>query len=135
MAQKHAILETLHRVAWGYDAARLDVVERCFAPDAVMSMRVQQGELIGPYEGREAIMTLMSDSLASQDDQRRHIVTNPFFDGVTTTSATVTTYLLLVAVTGGTLHLLSTGYYRDEMILGGDAWSIRNRYLALDLPY
>lgn len=135
MADKHAILETLNRAAWGYDAADLGTIENCFAPDAVMSMRIQGGDLIGPFEGREAIMKLMSDSLEAQDDQRRHIITNGFFEDVTDSSATATTYLTLVAVAGSTLNVLSSGYYRDEMVLDDGAWRIKNRFLALDLPY
>ena len=62
--ERNAIIDVLHRVAFGFDQRKLDMVEASFAENATMSMCIADGELIGPFEGRSAIMQLMSDTLS-----------------------------------------------------------------------
>lgn len=135
MADRGKINDTLNRYAWGYDENDLAAIEGSFAKEAVMSMRIADGDLMGPFEGRDAIMDLMKGSLETQDDQRRHVTTNVFVDDESDESATVTSYLTLVVVKDGALNVISSGWYRDAFVVEDGRWVIRDRFLQLDLPY
>ena len=136
MADRAAIQDTMNRYAFGYDEDELDMISETFTADAVMSLRIgRDGDLIGPFEGREAIMGLVKDSLAQQTDQRRHITTNVFYEREDERSATVVSYLLLGSVEDGKLSMLSSGWYRDELVSDDGSWRFKERYLYLDLPY
>lgn len=135
MADRGKINDALNRYAWGYDENDMSAIEGAFAKDAVMSMKIGDGDLIGPFEGRDAIVDLMKNSLAEQDDQRRHVTTNVWVADETDDSATVTSYLMLVVIDNGALNVISSGWYRDKFVVEGGNWVIADRFLQLDLPY
>ena len=135
MVDRGAIENVLNRYALAYDEDDMPDMADCFTQDASFSMRIQDGDLIGPFEGREAIVKLMRDSLASQTDRRRHLTTNIVVSGDGDGRATASSYLTLVSVENGALTVLSSGRYVDELIQEGDAWRIAQRHLDLDLPY
>lgn len=131
-----AIQNVLGRAAWGYDENDVDLLAAQFTEDAVMSMRIgREGDLIGPFEGRPAIRALHADSLAAQTDQRRHNLSNLFLEHATAEEVTAISNLTLLSVRDGAVRLLSSGWYRDRMVLRDDVWLISDRYLYLDLPY
>jgi 3-phenylpropionate/cinnamic acid dioxygenase small subunit len=132
---KLAIHELLSRAAHGLDEHDLDCIEKCFAPEASMIVRIAGQDDVGPFEGREAIMKLMADSIAVQTDRRRHIVSNLFFEEEGDTAATVISNLTLFATENGENRLITTGAYRDKVIKVGDDWLITDRDLSLDLPF
>jgi 3-phenylpropionate/cinnamic acid dioxygenase small subunit len=134
MADKQAITEVLSRAAYCYDQHDLDGLGACLTQDAVFSLTVQGNE-VGPFEGKDAIMKLYADSMESQTDQRRHVVSNVFFESADGDTATVVSYLTLISVQDGELQVISSGYYRDEVVDEGGAWRIKRRALALDRPY
>ncbi len=136
MADRFAIHELLARAAYGYDEGDLDLLGNCFDRDATMTIVIAQGDTVGPFRGSAAILSFMGDSLASQDDQRRHVISNIFFREEREEEATVVSSLVLSAVKDGRLRILATGIYRDEVALCHDgSWRIRERFLALDCPY
>ena len=97
-------------------------------------MRIAGGDLIGPFEGRDAVMGLMSGSMDEQTDVRRHVISNLFFDE----SAEVTTVvsnLTLVATENGKIELLTAGVYRDEVVEEEGAWRVSRRHIELDKAY
>ncbi len=75
-----AIHELLSRAAYCFDERKLDVLEQCFTVDASMLVNITGSGEVGPFEGREAILQLMSDTLAAQTDVRRHVISNFFFE-------------------------------------------------------
>ena len=79
-SDKLAIHELLSRAAYSFDERKLDMLERCFTSEATMLVDITGIGEVGPFEGREAIMKLMSDTLASQTDVRRHVISNFFFE-------------------------------------------------------
>jgi len=117
--QKLDIHELLGRAAYAYDERDMAALQNCFSATAVMSMRIAGGDLIGPFEGRDAIMGLMSNSMAQQSDVRRHVVSN----------------LTLVATENGTAALLAAGIYRDALVEEDGTWRIASRHVELDSPY
>lgn len=129
--------QVLNRICWGYDENDVDLIASLFTADARMSMRIgdRAGELVGPFEGRERIRQLHADSLASQQDQRRHQITNLWVAEESDGGATVVSNLVLHAVRDGQVRVLSTGWYRDRLVRTDDGWKVAERYLYLDLPY
>lgn len=134
LERKLAIHELLGKAAYAYDQRDLDLLESCFDIDAVMSMRIAGGDLIGPFEGRDAIMQLMKNSMAEQTDVRRHVVSNIFFES-SGEQPVVISNLTLLSTQGGVASLLATGIYRDTVVEEGGSWRLRSRHLDLDSTY
>ncbi len=132
--QKLAIHELLSRAAYAYDERDTGMLENCFAPEASFSMRIAGGDLIGPFEGREAIMGLFTSSMEEQSDVRRHIVSNIFFEDESA-EVTVISNLTLVATENGEIQLLSAGVYRDVVLEESGTWRLVRRHLDLDKSY
>ena len=132
---KLAIYELLSRAAYGLDEHDLVLIEQCFAPGANMVVDIADGPTVGPFEGRDAIMKLMSDSIAAQTDKRRHVVSNVFFDAEGDAEATVVSNLTLFSTEDGVNRLVTTGVYRDRVTKVDGEWLIAMRELNLDLPY
>lgn len=131
------IEQLLHRICWGYDENDVALIANSFTADASMSMRVgdRDGELVGPFTGRERIRELHADALASQQDQRRHQLANLWIAEESEDEVTVVTTLVLHAVRDGAVTALSTGWYRDRLVRTDDGLKVAERYLYLDLPY
>ena len=136
MSARGAIENVLNRYSIAYDDNDMAEMADTFTEDAVLSMRIAGGDLIGPFEGKTAVMKLMTDSLAGQTDQRRHVTTNVAIRKETEDAATVTSYLTLISVKDSKATLLSTAKYEDELVKEEDgAWRFTKRHIELDLPY
>jgi hypothetical protein len=134
LAQKLEIHELLGRAAYAYDERDMELLESGFAGAATMSMRIAGGDLIGPFEGRAAIMQLMHNSMAQQTDVRRHIISNIFFEEESGQPVVVSN-LTLVATENGKAALLAAGVYRDTVIEENGSWRILKRHVELDSSY
>ncbi len=136
MSARGEIENVLNRYSIAYDQNDMTEMADTFADSASLTMRIAGGDLIGPFEGKEAVMKLMTDSLASQTDQRRHVTTNLAVRKETDDAASVESYLTLISVEGGKATLLSTALYQDELVKEADgAWRFTKRHIELDLPY
>ena len=131
LEQKLAVHELLGRAAFAFDERDLAMLEDCFAADARFSMRIAGGDLVGPFEGREAIMGLMKGAMDAQTEVRRHVISNIFFDDEAE-QATVISNLTLLATENGEIRLLSAGVYRDTLEEEGGRWRVLARHLDLD---
>ncbi len=130
-----AIHEFLARAAYAYDVRDVALLESGFAPDATLTMRVAGGDLIGPFEGREAIMGLMTGSMAEQTDVRKHVISNVFIDEHDG-EVSATSFLTLIATEDGETRLLSVAIYRDTLVRGdAGAWLLARRHIELDNAY
>lgn len=134
-SDKLKIQELLSRAAYYFDERRLEELADCFASDAQMLVRIAGVGDVGPFEGRDAIMQLMSDTLASQTDVRRHVISNFFFEAEEGNVATVCSSLVVFSVEDGAIKSIISGIYRDDVVREGGEWRIRNRHLDLDLPF
>jgi 3-phenylpropionate/cinnamic acid dioxygenase small subunit len=132
---KLAIHELLSRAAYGLDVRDVDMLANSFAADAVFTLRIGGGDLVGPFEGREGIMELMTGSMEEQTDQRRHNVSNVFFEEEGNKSALVISNVALFGTENGEVRLITTGIYRDKVIRSGADWKLLHRHIDLDLPY
>ena len=131
---RFAISDLLSRMAYFYDEDHLDDLAASFAPDAVMSMQIAGGDMVGPFEGRDRIMELYRGAKASQTEVRRHDITNIMFDASGDTLA-VTSYLTLFATENAETKLLTTGVYRDQVGRVDGEWKITRRHIDLDSAY
>ena len=134
-SDKLEIQELLSRAAYYFDERRLDELGECFAPDARMLVHINDVGDVGPFEGREAIRKLMADTLASQTDVRRHVISNFFFEEEADDAATVVSSLVVFSIENGEIKVIISGIYRDRVVKNGGTWQIGDRYLALDLPF
>lgn len=134
MTDRPEVEDLLNRYSLAYDTSDLDNMSACFTEDAVFQMTLPGNDPM-TFESRATIMKLMSDSMASQTDQRRHVNTNLIVeqgeDGVTRT----THYLTLLATENGEIRLLSAGVYRIEIVEEDGALRMRKLDLTLDRPY
>ena len=131
---KMAIQDLLARVVYGYDQKDLDMIRACFTVDAHFSLTVA-GNDYPPNLGREAIIAMMTESLNKQRDKRRHVISNIFFVEEETERAQVCSMMTLHAIKDNDLHTLTTGYYRDDVLLDGDRWYIDRRRASIDLSF
>ena len=131
---KLAIAELLARSAYAFDEQDLEMLEACFTPDAVFSILIKGGDMIGPFEGREAVMKLYRDSMDAQTDVRRHVASNIFFKSETGDPQVISN-LTLFATENATTTLLSVGVYQDTVRRTDDGWRVLKRHLDLDSPY
>lgn len=135
MSHRDAIENLMGRYTHAFDLDRLHEMKACFTEDAVMTMQIADGDLIGPFEGADAIVQMMTDAHDGQDDVRRHVVSNLVLSDVTETSARAVSYLTLLSIADGRVTLLSTGRYEDDLVNDGGQWSFAKRHVALDLPF
>ena len=129
-----AISALLNRMAYYYDEGHLDELAACFAEDAIMSMQIAGGDMVGPFEGRDSIMELYRGAKSTQTDVRRHDITNILFDASGDALA-VTSYLTLFATENAETKLLTTGVYRDQVERIDGEWKITRRHIDLDSAY
>ena len=134
-SDKLAIYELLSRAAYSFDERKLDVLEQCFTADASMLVDITGVGEVGPFEGREAIMQLMADTLASQTDVRRHVISNFFFESEKKKSARVISSVVVNSVENGEINVIISGIYRDDVAKKDGEWRIAQRRLDLDLPF
>jgi ketosteroid isomerase-like protein len=136
MTARAEIENVLGRASWGYDEDDVDLIAAQFTETATMTMQIgRDGDVIGPFEGREAIRELHADSLAAQTDQRRHNLSNVVLVKESPDTATTTSNLTLLSIEGGAVRVLSSGWYRDDLVKSGGEWLIATRHIYLDLPY
>jgi ketosteroid isomerase-like protein len=136
MTARAEIENVLGRASWGYDENDVDLIAAQFTESATMTMQIgRDGDVIGPFEGREAIRKLHADSLAAQTDQRRHNLSNVVLVEESPDTATTTSNLTLLSIENGAVRVLSSGWYRDDLVKSGGEWLIATRHIYLDLPY
>lgn len=135
MSLRNDIENALARYALAYDDGDMDGVETSFGEQAVFTMRIGDGDLVGPLHGRDEIMGLFRGAHESQSDQRRHITTNVLVEEVDEKNVRSVSYLLITSAADGALTVLTTGKYEDEWARTGGEWVLAKRHIALDLPY
>ena len=134
-SDKLVIHELLNRAAHSFDERQLDVLEQCYTKDASMLIEITGVGEVGPFEGREAIMQLISDTLAAQTDVRRHVISNFFFESEGKKAARVVSSLVVFSVENGAINVIISGIYRDDVEKSHGDWRIKHRRLDLDLPF
>lgn len=126
------IHELLGRAAFGLDQRKPGVIEQCFAADATFTLTVA-GNDKAVLEGRDDIMQLMTDTMAAHTEQRRHVISNMFFESEADASACVVSSLIVFSIKLGDIRAITSGIYRDIVEKENGDWKISRRHLDLDL--
>ena len=134
-SDKLAIHELLSRAAYSIDQRKLEVFRQCFTDDASMLINISGSGEVGPFEGRESIMQLVSDTWAVHTDVRRHVISNFFFEVEGKKAATVVSSLVVSSVENGEINVIISGIYRDDVVKADCTWQISHRHLGLDIPF
>ena len=132
---KLKISELLSRSAYALDERDVGMLSACFSEEANFTMRIAGGDMIGPFEGRESIMKLMTDSMDQQTDKRRHVVSNIFFESGKGNNVSVVSNLTLFATENEEIQVLSAGVYHDQVVKIDNNWELHQRHLDLDKSY
>ena len=132
---KLKISELLSRSAYALDERDVDMLSACFSEEANFTIRIAGGDMIGPFEGREGIMKLMTDSMDQQTDKRRHVVSNIFFESSEGNNVSVVSNLTLFATENEEIQVLSAGMYHDQVVKTDNNWELHRRHLDLDKSY
>jgi hypothetical protein len=132
---KLAVLELLARAAYALDERDLPALERCFARDAALTIEIAGVSGVTRFVGRERVMGLMRDSMATQRDKRRHVTTNTIFLSETGGEIELVSNLTLSAVENAAIRLVTSGLYRDRVRLEDGHFVLALRRIELDMPY
>lgn len=133
---KLAVHELLAKVSAAIDDHAIQNIISLFTENATFSIRIAGGDLIGPFEGRDSIISMMDTALSAQSDKRRHLVSNIFFgprdqEGTVVVSSNLT----LLSTEHGEITLLSAGVYHDRVQQVNGDWKLFSRHLDLDKSY
>lgn len=124
------------RFAWLYDAGNREILASLFHPDATFQIEIADQDPIDPIVGREAIVEMITGSMADQKDKRRHVMSNLIIEDASEDTVVISSYLTLVSVEDGSASILSSGHYRDTIVMNhGGQWVFSVRHLTLDKPY
>jgi ketosteroid isomerase-like protein len=136
LADRLAILDALGRYSWAYDERQVVALGNSFTEDAVWEGSVAGEFAIEPLRGREAISPPLQDHMANQQDQRRHNITNHVFAAQDRESAQVIAYLLLTSASTGQVKVVTTGFYRVNLIKDASGtWLISHMFGGFDTPF
>ena len=97
---KLEVHELLSRAAYALDEQDLQMLGACFAPEAEFRMQIAGNAPIPPFVGHAAIMELMRNAMAAQTDDRRHVVSNIFFEAGETDARVISNLTLLATESG-----------------------------------
>lgn len=134
MSHHEDVQTLLSRYSLAYDSHDLETMADCFTEAATFSMKLPDAEPV-VFDGKETIMKLMTDSMQTQTDQRRHVNTNLIVDAADPEVTRTTHYLTLLGTENGAIQLLSAGVYRCEIVDEGGTLRFRKLHLDLDKSY
>ncbi|MGK2925075.1 MAG: nuclear transport factor 2 family protein [Lysobacterales bacterium] len=129
------IHEVLARTVFGLDQRDPAMIEVCFTEDARFILEIKDADAIPPFEGREAIMELMVDSMTAHREDRRHLVSNIFVEAISAAEARVVSTLTAFRAEHGKISIMTSGVYRDQLRKVDGEWRIALRHLALDVAF
>jgi hypothetical protein len=131
------VAERVARYGWAFDERDRDGLADCFIADGVWEGEIMGGEHVGPFEGREAIVSFLTGFWSEQDDQRRHVFTNVIVDEQGSDTATAHAYLVLLGSSDASMTPLTAGPYRLELVRdpADGVWRLARLLAGFDAPY
>ncbi len=135
VADRLLLAELMYRYGWSFDERQEALLFDCFAPDARWEARIMGTTIIGPHEGREAIMDFMTGFWPAQQDQRRHMIMNVVVEHHSQLDATIFSYHLLMSAAGGNVFPVTAGFYKVEAKKGDADWKIGSLLAGYDVPF
>ncbi|MDQ0867308.1 nuclear transport factor 2 family protein [Arthrobacter globiformis] len=133
LADRDLARESALRYSYAYDERRLEVLRSLLTDDAKFSISIA-GSDVQSVEGRDTVVEWLSEIMDSQDDQRRHLVSNVIIEEISADRAVVVTYLAVFSIRDSA-HLATTGFYRFELEKQDTVWRISHIFDGLDRPF
>jgi hypothetical protein len=133
LADRDLARESALRYSYAYDERRLDVLRSLLTADAKFSISIS-GSDVQSVEGRDTVVDWLADIMDSQDDQRRHVVSNVIIENLTANEAVIVTYLAIFSVKEAA-QLATTGFYRFDLEKQDGVWRISHILDGLDRPF
>jgi hypothetical protein len=131
------ILDCVAKYGWGYDEGEFAMLADSFTEDATTGGTVTGTDICwGPVTGRVQIVSTLSEIRKTQTDQRRHIINTHRFEEQTETTATLSTYIVVLASKNGETRVATAGRYRIDAVKETDGvWRMRRLDAVLDSPF
>lgn len=127
--------ERIARYCWAYDERQVEALSDCFTEDAVWEGNVLGQVQIGPFQGRNRIVSWLTEFWPHQHDQRRHMLLNTLVEGQSSETGLTLSYLLLMSSDGKSLSLETSGFYRVQYRRIGTNWQIERLTAGFDAPF
>jgi hypothetical protein len=128
------IINLLNNYSHTWDSARPDDWLKLFTKDGAIDVYLAGSPAIA-LAGYDQLRAYSERSTEHKKKraQRRHLITNIVFKDQTSTTATVSMYLLLMSTAGGKeLSAVGTGSYDGWLVKEEGAWKIRKWSVNLD---
>jgi hypothetical protein len=129
------ISERMNRYGWAFDERQEEALKACFAENATWQANIMGSNIIGPFTGREEIVSFMKEFWPVQTDQRRHIITNLLVEDQTDSTASILTYHVLMSASTEKLFPVTSGFYKVEMVKIDNIWRISTLLAGYDIPF
>ncbi|MDQ0867323.1 nuclear transport factor 2 family protein [Arthrobacter globiformis] len=107
----------------------------CFTADATYTMHIKGGPTYGPHAGPDAIVAQIQAFKESQNDTRRHHITNIQIEPIGDDTASVISYVLVSATDAQGLSIKTVGTYADTVTRTAEGWLIARKELHLDSAF
>lgn len=129
------ITERVYRYGWSFDERRADLLRTCFTENASWSGNIAGVDEVEAVHGRDTIVTWLSGFWDRQTDQRRHHMMSVSVTMKDDDHAHACSSLLLTSVSGSSLAIVLTSFYRFDLEQSHDAWRISNLFEGCDVPF
>jgi 3-phenylpropionate/cinnamic acid dioxygenase small subunit len=131
---KQQVAELLGRIAFFVDQKNTARLSPCFHKDARFVINMPGDAEDAVFDGHAAIMAMMQKTVDGQTDQRRHFISNIWYESTGEKVAEVVSYMQLLSTEHAETKSVATGWYRDKVVRDSidGGWSIRDRTLSLD---
>lgn len=134
-SDRFEIQEVLSSYGVHHDARDFVALTDCFTVDATYTMKILNGDTIGPRSGRNEIVGQIQRFKESQHDQRRHLITNFLMRPDTADRVRVTSYVVVTAADLNQFGVVTAGIYRDVVVRTPSGWRIQEKVLELDSAF
>ena len=135
MADRAKITDLWGDYGAGNDLRDFDLLESCFTEDASFTVHIAGGDTVGPLQPRKDVMEFFRAALGSQNDRRRHVLTNFRYLEEGADRARVAAYVSLIVTEEVTTVTKRAGVYDTEVVLDQGGWRFRSVVLDLDSPF
>ena len=129
------LLTVAKRYTWSYDERDSAGLADVFTTDAVFDGMIADTEQVGPYVGRTAVVEWLQGHMDRQTDQRRHTCMNHVVVSQDDNFARVIATLVLTSASAGHVRLVTTGFYRIDLVKTVAGWQISHIFGGFDCPF
>ena len=126
------IQEAFSRWGIAHDEGQLDVVRSLFTRDAELIVLLGSKEPIDSAKGVDNIAKTVANSLAQQQDQRRHAMINIVIDKLTENRASAIAYGIVTKASDGLTLGASVIYYGDLVKEDDGVWRFSRFIIGID---